>query len=115
MQKGTAFGNCPAVRANHRAMWPRDRQRRDHCCTQDLRTSLMSCRLKTMASIKVALLLLGAFALAAVASADKVQNGGKVFQGQYWESKGFVKVDKDLIKDEPKPPKEPKDFVGKPS
>jgi hypothetical protein len=71
-----------------------------------------------MASTKVALLLLGTFALAAVASADDyykgAPQGGKMYQGQYWESKGAEKVDKDWVHDQPKPPKEPKDHVDKP-
>lgn len=74
-----------------------------------------------MASTKVALLLLGAFALAAVASADSYDSykgekpqGGKMYEGQYWASKGWEKVDKDWVHDMPKPPKEPKDHPVKP-
>ena len=56
-----------------------------------------------MVSTKVALLLLGAFALAAVASADS-SKGGKA-DGGFWESKGWEKVPKDMVHDAPKPPK----------
>jgi hypothetical protein len=57
-----------------------------------------------MASTKVALLLLGVFALAAVASAQKPQKAN----GGFWEAHGWDPVAKGDIQHAPKPPKGPK-------
>jgi hypothetical protein len=57
-----------------------------------------------MASTKVALLLLGCFALAAVASAQKPQKP----DGGFWAARGWNPVPKGSIVNAPKPPQAPK-------